>query len=105
MYPRFANWGTVAPHAPFSLKAYPGAGKSTLFPLRLLKALPGRILLFEPRRVEAWAVAARLAENLGEPLGKTGAGLRPLAKPPGRKAPANPAGTGSGGQASSGRLP
>jgi ATP-dependent helicase HrpB len=53
------------------LKAYPGAGKSTLFPLRLLKALPGKVLLFEPRRVAARAVAARLAENLGEPLGKT----------------------------------
>lgn len=53
------------------LKAYPGAGKSTLFPLRLLKALPGKALLFEPRRVAARAVAARLAENLGEPLGKT----------------------------------
>jgi len=53
------------------LKAYPGAGKSTLFPLRLLEALPGRVLLFEPRRVAARAVAARLAENLGEPLGKT----------------------------------
>ncbi|WP_018110879.1 ATP-dependent helicase HrpB [Thermus igniterrae] len=53
------------------LAAYPGAGKSTLFPLRLLEALPGRILLFEPRRVAARAVAARLAENLGEPLGKT----------------------------------
>jgi HrpA-like helicases len=53
------------------LKAYPGAGKSTLFPLRLLKALPGRVLLFEPQRVAARAVAARLAENLGEPLGKT----------------------------------
>ncbi|WP_448567991.1 ATP-dependent helicase HrpB [Thermus sp.] len=53
------------------LKAYPGAGKSTLFPLRLLKALPGKVLLFEPRRVAARAVAARLAENLGEPLGRT----------------------------------
>ncbi len=53
------------------LKAYPGAGKSTLFPLRLLSALPGKVLLFEPRRVAARAVAARLAENLGEPLGKT----------------------------------
>lgn len=52
------------------LKAYPGAGKSTLFPLRLLKALPGRILLFEPRRVAARAVAARLAENLPLPSGK-----------------------------------
>lgn len=53
------------------LQAYPGAGKSTLFPLQVLKALPGRVLLFEPRRVAARAVAARLAENLGEPLGKT----------------------------------
>lgn len=53
------------------LAAYPGAGKSTLFPLALLEALPGKILLFEPRRVAARAVAARLAENLGEPLGKT----------------------------------
>ncbi len=53
------------------LKAYPGAGKSTLFPLRLLSALPGKVLLFEPRRVAARAVAARLAENLGEPLGRT----------------------------------
>ncbi|WP_117237570.1 ATP-dependent helicase HrpB [Thermus sediminis] len=53
------------------LKAYPGAGKSTLFPLKLLPALPGKILLFQPRRVAARAVAARLAENLGEPLGRT----------------------------------
>lgn len=53
------------------LKAPPGAGKSTLFPLRLLQALPGKVLLFEPRRVAARAVAARLAENLGEALGET----------------------------------
>ncbi|WP_460171839.1 ATP-dependent helicase HrpB [Thermus sp. FJN-A] len=53
------------------LKAPPGAGKSTLFPLKLLEVLPGKVLLFEPRRVAARAVAARLAENLGEPLGKT----------------------------------
>lgn len=53
------------------LVAPPGAGKSTLFPLRVLQALPGKVLLFEPRRVAARAVAARLAENLGEPLGQT----------------------------------
>ncbi|MCH1927336.1 ATP-dependent helicase HrpB, partial [Shewanella sp. C31] len=53
------------------LKAPPGAGTSTLFPLKLLEVLPGKVLLFEPRRVAARAVAARLAENLGEPLGKT----------------------------------
>ncbi|WP_105317438.1 ATP-dependent helicase HrpB [Thermus tenuipuniceus] len=53
------------------LVAPPGTGKSTLFPLKVLQALPGKVLLFEPRRVAARAVAARLAENLGEPLGKT----------------------------------
>ncbi|TBH21110.1 ATP-dependent helicase HrpB [Thermus thermamylovorans] len=53
------------------LVAPPGAGKSTLFPLKVLQALPGQVFLFAPRRVAARAVAARLAENLGEPLGKT----------------------------------
>ncbi|WP_337845379.1 ATP-dependent helicase HrpB [Thermus sp.] len=58
-------------HPRLLLKAPPGTGKSTLFPLALLKAFPGRILLSEPRRLAARAVALRLAENLGEPLGGT----------------------------------
>jgi ATP-dependent helicase HrpB len=51
------------------LVAPPGAGKSTLAPLRFLDApwLAGRkILMLEPRRLAARAVAARLAANLGE---------------------------------------
>lgn len=60
------------------LQAPPGAGKSTWLPLQLLQlpALAGQqILLLEPRRLAARAVAQYLAEQLGEPLGQT-IGLR-----------------------------
>jgi ATP-dependent helicase HrpB len=56
------------------LEAPPGAGKSTIVPLVLLDSdwLGGRkILLLEPRRVAARAVALRMAQLLGEPVGKT----------------------------------
>ncbi|MEI7573529.1 MAG: ATP-dependent helicase HrpB [Phenylobacterium sp.] len=56
------------------LVAPPGAGKSTLAPLRFLDAswLAGRkILMLEPRRLAARAVAARLSANLGEAVGAT----------------------------------
>ena len=56
------------------LEAPPGAGKSTIVPLVLLDShwLGGRkILLLEPRRVAARAVASRMAQLLGEPVGKT----------------------------------
>lgn len=52
--------------------APPGAGKSTLLPLSMLEALPqGKILMLEPRRLAARQVAARMADMLGEPLGRT----------------------------------
>lgn len=56
------------------LTAEPGAGKSTVVPLRLLDEpwLAGRtILLLEPRRVAARAVARRMARLLGEETGET----------------------------------
>lgn len=56
------------------LQAPPGAGKSTRVPLALLDSewLAGRsILMLEPRRLAARAVAAWMAELLGEPMGKT----------------------------------
>ena len=56
------------------LEAPPGAGKSTVVPLALLDepwARGRRILLLEPRRLAARAVAARMAKTLGEPLGGT----------------------------------
>jgi len=52
--------------------APPGAGKSTLLPLHLLGVIDqGMIILVEPRRVAARAVARRLASLLGEEVGQT----------------------------------
>jgi ATP-dependent helicase HrpB len=56
------------------LEAPPGAGKSTVVPLALLDqpwAQGRRILLLEPRRLAARAVAARMAQTLGEAVGQT----------------------------------
>ncbi|MEY2855111.1 MAG: hypothetical protein RL030_2243, partial [Pseudomonadota bacterium] len=56
------------------LVAPPGAGKSTVVPLVLLDepwARGKRILLLEPRRLAARAVAERMARTLGERVGET----------------------------------
>ncbi|MFZ5972065.1 MAG: ATP-dependent helicase HrpB [Bacteroidota bacterium] len=56
------------------LQAPPGAGKSTVLPLRLLQEpwLKGqKMILLEPRRLAARSVAARLASQLGEEVGET----------------------------------
>lgn len=60
-------------HGNAVLVAPPGAGKTTLVPLALLKSpwRAGRkILVLEPRRLAARAAARRLAELVGEPLGR-----------------------------------
>jgi ATP-dependent helicase HrpB len=54
------------------LEAPPGAGKSTVVPLALLDADwrgDGRIVMLEPRRLAARAVAERMAASLGEVAG------------------------------------
>ena len=56
------------------LEAPPGAGKSTLVPLALLDSAigaEGRILMLEPRRIAARAVATRMSATLGEKVGGT----------------------------------
>jgi len=55
------------------LTAEPGAGKTTVVPLRLLDEpwATGKILVLEPRRVAARAVARRMAQMLGESVGDT----------------------------------
>ncbi len=56
------------------LEAPPGAGKSTVIPLALLSAswrAHRKILMLEPRRLAARAVAQRLAATLGERVGQT----------------------------------
>ena len=59
------------------LQAPPGAGKTTTLPLAMLLSRPewlgddGVIVVLEPRRLAARAAATRMAEILGEPVGKT----------------------------------
>lgn len=66
---------TLGSHPCAVLQAPPGAGKTTLVPLALLKAdwmpLGGRVLVLEPRRLAARAAATRMAQLLGEPVGQT----------------------------------
>ena len=64
----------LANHRAVVLQAPPGAGKSTGVPLALLDApwLGNRkILMLEPRRLAARAVATRMAYQLNEPVGHT----------------------------------
>jgi ATP-dependent helicase HrpB len=61
-------------HTNVVLQAPPGAGKSTGVPLALLDAPwlgTRKIVMLEPRRLAARAVAARMAHLLGEPVGRT----------------------------------
>lgn len=61
-------------HATVLLQAPPGAGKSTVVPLELLREpwLAGRkILMLEPRRLAARSVAQRMASSLNEEPGQT----------------------------------
>ncbi|TAH24887.1 MAG: ATP-dependent helicase HrpB [Cytophagales bacterium] len=59
---------TVLLHAP------PGAGKSTILPIELLKSSwlkNKKIILLEPRKLAVKAIAQRLSDLCSEPLGKT----------------------------------
>ncbi len=56
---------TLAEHGTAVLVAPPGTGKTTLVP----PALPGRVVVAEPRRLAARAAAARMASLRGEPVG------------------------------------
>jgi len=64
----------LAAHPAAVLEAPPGAGKTTRAPLALLRAswLAGRsIVMLEPRRLAASNAARYMAQQLGEPVGKT----------------------------------
>ena len=65
--------GALAAGRAVVLEAPPGAGKSTVVPLALLDAPwrgDGRIVMLEPRRIAARAVAQRMADTLGERAGE-----------------------------------
>lgn len=56
------------------LQAEPGAGKTTVVPLRMLHepwVAGGKILLLEPRRLATRAAATRMSAMVGERVGKT----------------------------------
>lgn len=59
-----------APSRSLVLTAETAAGKSTLVPLALMEAFPRKILVTEPRRLAAVAVATRHSELLGEAIGQ-----------------------------------
>jgi ATP-dependent helicase HrpB len=64
----------LAAHRNAVLEAPPGAGKSTVVPLALLAApwrRDGRVIVLEPRRIAARAVAERMAATLDEATGDT----------------------------------
>ena len=64
----------LAAHPLVVLQAPPGAGKSTALPSELLQEawLAGQgMIVLQPRRVAARAVATRLAHNIGEAVGET----------------------------------
>ena len=65
----------LAAHSRVVLEAPPGAGKTTVVPLELLAAAwrnpEDKILVLEPRQLAVRGAAARLAQLLGEPVGRT----------------------------------
>ncbi len=63
----------VETHTQLILKAAPGAGKSTFFPLQLVttNAVKGKIIMLEPRRLAARNIATYLASQLGEKVGES----------------------------------
>ncbi|WP_426060444.1 ATP-dependent helicase HrpB [Hymenobacter sp. B1770] len=65
----------LAANARVVLEAPPGAGKTTVVPLALLAAEwrqpADKILVLEPRQLAVRGAAARLAQLLGEPVGRT----------------------------------
>lgn len=65
-----ANLKSSPSHA-LVLSAETGAGKSTVVPVALLSHFSGKILMTEPRRLAAVAIADRVSHLLGEETGKT----------------------------------
>ena len=53
------------------IEAAPGAGKTTRVPPSILEAVPGEVLVLEPRRIAARLAARRCAWELGEQVGET----------------------------------
>lgn len=57
-------------HSTLLLKASPGSGKTTRLPWALARALPGKVLVLEPRRLAAKLAAERIAFEEGFKIGE-----------------------------------
>lgn len=69
---KFQFLSALDEHALILLSAPPGAGKSTCLPLWLVESNQfNKIYLLQPRRMAAKSIACFLAQQLGEPVGKT----------------------------------
>lgn len=53
------------------VQAPPGTGKTTMVPPAVAAVVDGRVVVTQPRRIAARAAARRLADLLGEPVGRT----------------------------------
>ncbi len=62
---------TVVQTGRLVLEAPPGAGKTTRVPPALMRAVKGKVLVLEPRRLAARASAERVAEELEEDVGQS----------------------------------
>ena len=62
------------------VEAPPGAGKTTRVPPALLGIVGGEVVVLEPRRIAARLAARRVAWELGEQVGETGARARSATK-------------------------
>ncbi|MCG8670643.1 MAG: ATP-dependent helicase HrpB [Pseudomonadales bacterium] len=62
----------ITNHDSLVVQAPPGAGKTTMIPLALLKAgiVHGKILLIQPRRLAVYGAAMRMANLLKQPIGE-----------------------------------
>lgn len=58
-------------HSSVVITAPPGAGKSTVLPLTILKGFKGKGIILEPRRLAARQIAERMASLLDESVGET----------------------------------
>lgn len=57
-------------HDSLVITAAPGAGKTTRLPPALLKVIPGKVIVLEPRRMAAISAAHRIAEEQGWQVGE-----------------------------------
>jgi ATP-dependent helicase HrpB len=62
--------GALEENGSVVIRADPGSGKSTLVPLALIEHFKDKVIMLEPRRAAVLGITQRIAELLGEDIGK-----------------------------------